>query len=108
MPKARSARRNHRIRIESPTESQSDTGAVTAAWATVCTCWASVTPLVGRELIHAEQMDAVSPVSVEMRYVSGITPKCRIIFKGRTLSINSIQNIDERSRELRIFCSEDV
>lgn len=45
---------------------------------------------------------------VTMRYHAGVTTKTRIRFGTRTFAVSGLANIDERSRELRVECSEVV
>ena len=43
---------------------------------------------------------------VKIRYLADVTPKKRFLFGTRELYIESVQNIDERNRELVLTCVE--
>lgn len=75
-------------------------------WATEHAIWAEIKPLSGRELVEAQQVVADASHLVTIRYLSGVTPQKRILFGTRELYIESVQNTDERRRELVLTCVE--
>ena len=104
----RAGKLRHRVTIESPSESQSDSGEVTSTWAAIATVWAAVEPLSGRERLAAEQAGAEVAVRVRMRYVAGVTPTCRILHGTRYLEIAAVIDPAERGAELELLCREAV
>lgn len=99
----------HRVRVEKATESRDSTyGNVTIAWTTFAVVWASVEPLTGKETLTNDQVGADITHRVRMRYLAGITPKMRIVFRERALNIVSIANLLERNIEMEIMCGEAV
>lgn len=103
----RAGRLRHRVDIEEFAQNKStDTGAVTEAWATVATVWASVEPLKGREFIEASQVQSNLSHRVRMRYRPGVTTSHRLVHNGRALNIVSVANLEERNIELEIMCME--
>jgi|TARA_R100001530_G_scaffold134471_2_gene109399 SPP1 family predicted phage head-tail adaptor len=104
----RAGEKRHRITIQKPTKAQSATGEVTDSFSNFATVFASVQPLSGREAVQAEQGIAESTIRIRMRYINNLTVDCQIIYKGRTLEINSVINIDEINKEYELLCSESV
>lgn len=106
----RSGKLRHVITIEQPTDGHGATyneGTLTFAdlYANIR---AAVIPLTGKELFGQSKVEAGVSHRVEMRYRPDITPKCRVQFKGRTLEIVSIINLEERNKELHLMCWEQV
>jgi SPP1 family predicted phage head-tail adaptor len=99
-----------RIQIQQNNAGSPDAyGEKTASWTTIATVWASVEPLAGREYLQALQVKASSMHRVRMRWsqVFTLTPRHRILLRStRVLEINSVNNVDERNRELEVMCTE--
>lgn len=108
----RSGPLSQRIRIETPTGAQNNTGESVDTWSTLCHCWASVTPLVGREAFRMAQVAPQVTHMVRMRYQEGINstlnPKMRIVLNSRYLNIESVKNIEENGEQLEVACVEAV
>lgn len=68
--------------------------------------WAFVAPKTGREYDEAQKLRAETTYNITTRYHEGITAEMRILFRGRTLKIESVLNIGEKNEELRIVASE--
>lgn len=101
----------HRIIIERLAEgspSQDAGGTPSVTWTTFSTEWCEITPLQGRELLAAQQMNAEVTGKVRMRYRPGVTAEMRINFGGRYMDILAVTNISERNRELVLFTKEGV
>lgn len=96
----------HRVTIESPTETQDEYGAVSLTWSTVAVVYAEIVPLTGREKIHAEQQSSDLSHRVTVRYLSGVTPRMRVLFGARVLEVSSVRDIDERRRWTEMLCRE--
>lgn len=105
----RAGRLRHLATIQQELEDQSSmTGAVTKAWVTVASVFASVSPLLGRELQRAMAERNELTYEVRTRYLTGITPRNRILYDGRVFNIRSVVDVDERHRELVITCTEGL
>ena len=102
----RAGQLNKRVSIERPGSAQSETGQVVDGWSTVATVWAAIQPLSGRELFAAQQLQARADLLVRIRYLAGVEPKMRVRFGARLLDIQAVRNLDERNRELELFCLE--
>jgi len=77
------------------------------------TFWASVKPTAGDEKAVNKNQELRSEVThiVRMRYVTNaagnsIVPQDRLIFKGKTLQVLFVNNVDEVDIELIITCKE--
>jgi SPP1 family predicted phage head-tail adaptor len=100
----------HRVTVQAPSVVKDTLAQDVKSWATVGTFWAEVVPKGGREAVNAQQVRADSNFVVRMRYQgsTAITPQCQLIHRGRTLKITSVNDVDERRRELEIACQEVV
>jgi len=98
----------HRITIQDKVTVPDGYGGMTSTWQDVATVWASVEPLKGKELYEAHQMKAELTHRVRIRYVEGIKPQMRIVFRGRELAIEAIIDAEERHQSLELLCSEVV
>ena len=94
----------HRIEIQAKTPTQDSYGEITYSWATADTVWAQVMPLKGRELEHAQQIQAETDYKMIIRYNS--TVKHRVVYDSRTFEVNVILNIGERDIYQEIYCKE--
>jgi len=102
---------NHKVVIESITETSDSYGGIEESWSEAFKRWANVRPIGGREPYINDQNLAELDLVVTMRYDSStktITPKHRLKYKDRYLQIESIVNVQERDEELRVFCREYV
>ena len=72
-----------RIIIQTQSEVQDDTGAMTTTWATFATVWAKVSPVHGNEALIAQRVDAVDVYNITIRFMNGITEKMRISYANR-------------------------
>ncbi len=95
----------HRIEIQAESQAVDSAGEPRPGWSTEATVWASVEPLVGRELIVAQQIKAETSHKVTMRHRS-LNERNRILFKGRVLAITSIINPEERNKLLMVYAQE--
>lgn len=77
-------------------------------WATYYSTWADVRYLSASRKLEENQvaLDAVAEITVRWRSDKTITKSLRIIYRGRTLMIHSIINIDERKREIVLMAVE--
>ncbi len=105
----RAGKLRHPITIEQPTDTQGSTyGQAGLTWTTFKRTRASIEPASGKEQIGADQVQAGVTHVVGMRFIPGVTTKMRIAFGTRVFSIISTLNIQERNRELKLMCMEEV
>lgn len=99
-------RLRHKIIIEKPTETTSDTGDVIQSWAEFATIWAEVTPLRGREYWASKQTTSEITGKIRIRYLDSITPKMRVKFGSRIFNIEAVLNPNEKNIETILLVSE--
>lgn len=73
----------HRIKIQEPKESRTDTGDVLITWKDVAEVWASVEPLSVREFIAGQAMKSQVTARIVVRYRPGLTAQMRILYRGK-------------------------
>lgn len=83
-------------------------GAEIRDWTDLGEYWAEVVTLSGREAVNAQQVQAGATHRVRMRRVREILPDQRFLFRGKTLNILSVDDVEFRGREYRILCQEAV
>ena len=96
----------HRLALQSPTSTQADTGEVTNTYATSTTVWGSMSPLSGRELEAAHQINEVIEYKSVIRYNSSVTTEWRISFDSRTFEIIHIADWEERNIYQSLYLRE--
>jgi SPP1 family predicted phage head-tail adaptor len=96
---------NKRITIQGIQETRDTDGAIIKGWADVCTVWASIKPLTGREYFDAaKSVDNVVNAKINNRYRAGIKPEMRILYNGVVYEITSIINPNESNQYLLLMC----
>lgn len=99
---------NHKIEIHRLTEVADPLGGFTTSWTLLKSKWAGVKPMSGRELIHADKIDATAASTFVMRFDADILESDKIVFKGNDYNIRSIVNVDEEDRFLSILGEKGV
>ena len=99
---------NHRIEIQSATETTNEAGGNVQTWATLNTRWASIKPLAGRELFNAQQVKADVTHKICLRYHETLTPHMRFKFGSRIFNIASAINPDSQRVEHECLCKEEI
>ncbi|WMM36572.1 putative head-tail adaptor protein [Pseudoalteromonas phage PS_L5] len=98
----------HKIEIRRLTEVADPLGGFTTSWSLLKPKWAKVKPMSGRELIHADKIDAAAASTFTIRFDADILESDKIVFKGNDYNIRSIVDIDEESRFLSILGEKGV
>lgn len=98
----------HRVTIQRNTPAQNSFGEPVASWSALATIWANVLPSSGREnfIASGEQELATITHRVQMRYRNDLTPKMRIVWDGRNLDIESVQDPSGKREYLMVLCRE--
>ncbi len=94
---------NTRIELKRLTTTRDEDGGVIEAWATFAEVFAKFEPLLGREYFAAATITSDAQAKVTMRHMDGINVADRITARGQNWNIQSIQNIQNRNRELLIY-----
>lgn len=106
-----SARLNRKITIQALTETRDTYGGITKTWTTHLIEYASVEPLMGRELFTAQQLDADVSYRFRIRYskkAASITPKMRVSWDSNVYDIESVINPGSANHEILLMCRHDV
>lgn len=97
---------NKPITIEKLASTADEIGNWTQEWQKLIKCRAIVNSIGGKEYYQAAQINAENDVNFTVRYcnaLADITPQtARIIFKGKTYDITSIDNFMFQNVELKI------
>lgn len=72
-------------------------------WETVCTCWAAISPLSGREYFEAAAVNREDTVRFVIRFQKDITADMLLRFQGADYNIESILNPEMRNVRLEIM-----
>lgn len=95
-----------RITIEAPTESRSPLGEATLSWATFATVWASVDGLSSREMLQAQQANAIASHKIRIRFLPGLLHTHRVVWRGRTMEIASV--VERENRTMHEILAREV
>jgi SPP1 family predicted phage head-tail adaptor len=97
----------HYVTIKKPYNS--DTWGTGQFFLTFCSLYADIKPANGSRNFEANQNNAKITHEIKTRFVPGLLPSFRIIDdNGKTYRIESIIDVGERQRELKIQCVEEV
>lgn len=73
---------------------------------TVGTYWAEVRPLRGEEAARVKQVQAEATHFVRLRYGVPVTTQHQLLYRGRTLSVVQVLEVNEAHEELNLLCAE--
>jgi len=96
-----------RITVQRSAESRNRLGESILEWATFLDTWASVQGVSAREYFLAGHQRSEISHKIRTRYITGLTSKMRILWRGRTLEIISILEQDNR-RVHELICLETL
>jgi SPP1 family predicted phage head-tail adaptor len=96
-----------RVTVQQATENRNRLGEAISEWATFAEVWANVQGVSAREYLLAGQQQIEISHRLKMRYLSGLTSKMRLSWRGRTLEIISILEHENRSIH-ELICQETV
>lgn len=101
----------HRIRLVRDSLEADALGQLRPTPATIAVRWGEVVTLSGYEATHARSLRADVTHRVTLRWTGSgpaILPTDKLIHKNRIFNILWCDNLDERSRQLHIYCAEVV
>lgn len=95
---------NKRIAIKK--ELNQNDWVVTAEEDIITTCWAKITPISGRAYWEAQAQQSQITHEIIIRYRKNIDATMVVEYKGRKFNIDSVINIDEADRYLKLMAKE--
>lgn len=99
---------NRRVTIQQRSAVIGDFGQQSTYWSDVCTVWAHVAPLTGRELVNAQARFSEVTYRVTILYRKGITAAMRVLFEDLTLNVGAVIDPDTEHVSLQLLCSEGL
>lgn len=97
-----------RITVQAYTETKNSLGEMVPVYdQTFAEVWASVQGVTAREFLLAGQQQTEISHRIRMRYLTGLTQRMRIVWRGRTMEIVSILEHANRS-EHELLCQETI
>ena len=103
-----SARLNRRITIQRRSTAVDAFGQQTTAWTDFLTCWASIEPMSGRELVAAQAVQSEVTHTLTIRYRPTVTAAMRALYQGRIFEIRAVQDPETAHVALAMMCTEGV
>ena len=103
--------RRHRVVFQTATVAQDAFGEPDQTWADLCTSWALVQPLKGREYFQANQIQANVTTRIVTRnrsLLANLAPGDRATWNGHTYDIKSVIHRDHRRHEIEILADEHL
>lgn len=92
-----SGQMRERVLIQAPVTEQSPMGEATTGWEDVGEVWASVRGLSSREVLQAQQANAIVTHVIRVRFFPGLTHQHRLIWRGRTMEVASLMEREVRT-----------
>jgi len=98
----------HRVVIETPTDTRTDAGSTTQAWATHAILWARILETGSGETVTAAQTQTKTTHKVQVRHLDTITAKMRVndSDKSRILNIVAIEGDPTDAEYMWLHCLE--
>jgi len=99
----------NQISIQSPSTSQTSTGAPTTSWTTFFTCMAAIRTASSREAYQASQFTALVSHAITIRWPGAsvsIQGGQQVLFGPRIFKLQTVENVQERNRVLILHCLE--
>jgi len=104
----KSERMKNKITIQSKTITQDEELNPVETWANFATTWVEVLSQNSREYFRLATLNSEIEEAFKMRYIDGITPHMRALFKDKTFELIGVENVEERNRELLLTCKAIV
>lgn len=94
----------HLVTIERPVKVRAASGDFITTWDTFLEdVYASIEPLKGKELFHAQTVNADATHTVQIRFADGVNADMRVVYKGRYLQIADVPINDCECDEMLTF-----
>lgn len=105
-------RLRHRVDIEEfSTSMDSETGAVTEAWASILADGsplipAEIYPMSGREFVAAQSVQAGVTTKIVIRHIAGVLPSMRVIHGSKKYNIRAVLPDPTLARHITLMCED--
>ena len=100
----KSERMKNKITIQSKIITQDEELNPIETWVDLVTVWVEVLSQNSREYYRLATLNSEIEKAFKIRYIDGITPHMRALFKTKTFEIIGVENVEERNTELIIIC----
>jgi SPP1 family predicted phage head-tail adaptor len=97
-----------RITIQQESNVSDGQGGSTLSWTEVDTVWGCVSPLRGAERLQSMQVQDETIHKITIRFRDDITPKMRVVWRGRIMNIREVINPDEHKKYLQLTVEDNV
>ena len=96
-----------RVELVQPGTTKDSYGGTTpGGGASLGTVWAEISSLSGRDALAAQSFTSTVSHVVRIRWMPGVLAKQQVKFGTRTFQIVAVTNPDERTKVLKLFCTE--
>jgi len=99
---------NSRIAIQEEVTTPDGGGGFVKTWQTVFSVWAHWKHQSMYERLQAMQLQSGVVHRLEVRYRDDITPKHRILYKGKAYQIRAVVNVNEMNDKMELQVEEGV
>ncbi len=109
MPDVRSGPMRHVATVQRATFSRdASTNQKVPTWSAVATIRGLLRPLRGWERVNAQQLKAEVSDVFETRWQGSLAldASMQLVVEGRTLKVSSVIDVDNRHKELHVYCTE--
>lgn len=103
MARIRAGNLDRRVTIQISSLMPDSFGEPIKTWTTFKAVWARVLPQRGDESFVAEQRSSRAEVRLQIRYLAGVTPQMRVLYRGETYEIDDVSEAD-RNHDLILTC----
>lgn len=102
----RACKLSKRITIYKLVNSKNEFGELDDIWDIVKEVWAEVRPVTGKSFFSAQQINSEITHQIIIRYMQGIKPSMKIIYKDREFEILYCMNFNEANESIQLMCKE--
>jgi SPP1 family predicted phage head-tail adaptor len=100
-------RKRYRITIQTPVETQDETGQPTIVWKTFkANEPAEYTPMNGVEVMRGRQLEANTKALFKVNFCEGYTPQMRVLFDGQVFGISNVNPVAGMRREIELMVKQ--
>ena len=96
----------HKVEIQTFSSGKNSFGEVEKVWNKFTNAWADIKPIKASEYFRADKLQHTISHRVIIRYIPGIKPDMRIVFRDRVFEIKAIRDFFEKNKTLELMCEE--